>query len=209
MAKATPDEIELHSQIKSGDDLAFSKLCDKYLEPTIEVIRKFNRHIHLIDNSIIPEIVIDSFYAYLYNPDKFNPEKQTLERFLVIDAEGDLKNAWVRRKKHQKLFKAIDDETKFDGQFEHSKSVNLNTPSQALIDKEAEDALIIELKKHFDSEIDIEIANLILSEERETRVYSEILGITHLQTEEQQKEVKRSKDRIKKVLRRKIKGKKI
>jgi hypothetical protein len=93
MAKATPDEIELHNLIISGDDLAFSKLCDKYLEPTIKSVRQFNWQIHLTDNSIIPEVVIDSFYAYLYNPDKFNPEKETLERFLVIDAEGDLKNA--------------------------------------------------------------------------------------------------------------------
>jgi 3-dehydroquinate synthase class II len=105
----------------------------------------------------------------------------------------------------------INDEVEFDQQFGNSKSgkiVNMNTPSQMLIDKEADWILTTELKKHFDSERDIEMANLILSKERDTSAYAEILGISHLQFEEQQQEVKRNKDRIKKVLDRKMKGKK-
>ncbi|MEI2740568.1 MAG: hypothetical protein V9F01_17475 [Chitinophagaceae bacterium] len=98
MAQATPDEIELHKLIQSGDDLAFAKSCDKYLEATVKKVQHFNWQIYLSDSSIITEVVIDSFYGYLYNPDKYNPEKQTLERFLVIDAEGDLKNVWAKRK---------------------------------------------------------------------------------------------------------------
>lgn len=210
MAQATPDEIELHKLIQSGDDLAFAKLCDKYLELTIKKVRHFNWQMHLNDSSLITEVVIDSFYGYLYNPDKFNPEKQSLERFLVIDAEGDLKNAWAKRKKHQQKFEVIKNEVEFDEQFGNSetgKIRNLNTPSQIMIDKEAEGILNAELKKHFDSERDIEMANLILAKERETSVYAGVLEITHLNFDEQQKEVKRNKDRIKKVLDRKIKGK--
>lgn len=210
MAQATPDEIELHNLIKSGDDLAFAKLCDKYLEPTIKKVRQFNWQIQLNDSSMIATVVVDSFYGYLYNPEKFNPEKQTLERFLVIDAEGDLKNAWAKKKKHQQTFEVIKNEVEFDEQFGNSESGkirNLNTPSQMMIDKEADEILTTELKKHFDSEKDIEMANLILSKERDTNAYAEILEITHLQFEKQQQEVKRNKDRIKKVLNRKMKGK--
>ena len=90
MAQATSDEIELHKPIQSGDDLAFAKRCDKYLEPTIKKVRHFNWQMHLSDSSLITEVVIDSFYGYLYNPDKFNPEKQTLEKFLVLAADGAL-----------------------------------------------------------------------------------------------------------------------
>ncbi len=210
MAQATPEEIELHNLIQSGDDLAFAKLCDKYLEPTIKKMRHFNWQIHLSDSSLIPEVVIDSFYSYLYNPDKFNPEKQTLEKFLVIDAEGDLKNAWSKRKKHRQKFTAINNEVEFDEQFGNSeigKIRNLNTPSQIIIDKEADGILTAELKKHFDSDKDIEMANLILARERNTSVYAGVLKISHLNVEQQQQEVKRNKDRIKKVLDRKIKGK--
>jgi hypothetical protein len=210
MAQATPDEIELHKLIQSGDDLAFSKLCDKYLEPTIKKVRNFNWQMHLSDSSLITEVVIDSFYGYLYNPDKFNPEKQTLEKFLVIDAEGDLKNAWAKKKRNQQKFEVIKNEVEFDEQFGNSetgKIRNLNTPSQIMIDKEADGILNAELKKHFDSDRDIEMANLILSRERDTSVYAGVLEITHLNFEEQQLEVKRNKDRIKKVLDRKIKGK--
>lgn len=210
MAQATPDEIELHKLIQSGDDLAFAKLCDKYLEQTIKKVRNFNWQMHLSDNSLITEVVIDSFYGYLSNPGKFNPEKQTLERFLVIDAEGDLKNAWAKKKKHQQKFEVIRNEVEFDEQFgnrEAGKIRNLNTPSQIMIDKEAGGILNNELKKHFDSDRDIEMANLILAKERDTSVYADVLEITHLNFEEQQQEVKRNKDRIKKVLDRKIKGK--
>jgi hypothetical protein len=210
MAQATPDEIELHKLIQSGDDLAFAKLCDKYLEPTIKKVRNFNWQIHLSDSSLITEVVIDSFYGYLYNPDKFNSEKQTLEKFLVIDVEGDLKNAWAKKKRHQKKFEGIKNEVEFDERFRNSetgKIRKLNTPDQKMINKEADGILIAELKKHFDSDRDIEMANLILARERDTSVYAGVLEITHLNFEEQQQEVKRNKDRIKKVLDRKIKGK--
>jgi hypothetical protein len=212
MAQAASDEIELHKLIQSGDDLAFAKLCDKYLEQTIKAVRDFNWQIHLRDSSLITEVVIDSFYGYLYNPDKFNPEKQTLEKFLVIDAEGDLKNAWVKRKRHQQKFEGIKNEVEFEEQFGNSetgKIRNLNTPSQIMIDKETDGILNAELKKHFDSDRDIEMANLILAKERDTSVYAGVLEITHLSFDEQQQEVKRNKDRIKKVLERKVKGKKI
>lgn len=210
MAQATSDEIELHKLIQSGDDLAFAKLCDKYLEPTIKKVRHFNWQMHLSDSSLITEVVIDSFYGYLYNPDKFNPEKQTLEKFLVIDAEGDLKNVWAKKKRHQQKFEVIKNEVEVEEQFGNSEAEkirNLNTPSQIMIDKEADGILNAELKKYFDSERDIEMANLILARERDTSVYAGVLEITHLNFKEQQQEVKRNKDRIKKVLDRKIKGK--
>src|SRR5688500_19705974 len=117
MAQTTPDEIELHKLIRSRDDLAFAKLCDRYLEPTIKKVRNFNWQIHLSDSSLSAEVVIDSFYGYFYNPEKFNPEKQTLERFLVMDAEGDLKNAWAKRAKHQQRFKSIKNEAELDEQY--------------------------------------------------------------------------------------------
>lgn len=210
MAQATSDEAELHKLIQTGDDLAFAKLCDKYLEATIKKVRKFNWKIHLSDSSLITEVVIDSFYGYLYNPHKFNPEKQTLENFLMRDAEGDLKNAWAKKKTHQQKFKIIKNEVEFDEQFGNSetgKIRNLSRPSQIMIDKEADGILNAELKKHFDSDRDIEMANLILARERGTSVYAGVLEITHLNFEEQQLEVKRNKDRIKKVLDRKIKSK--
>ena len=212
MAKATSDEIELHKLIQSGDDLAFAKLCDTYLEPTIKKIQHFNWKIHLKDSSLITEVVIDSFYDYLYNPEKFNPEKQTLEKFLVIDAEGDLKNAWAKKKRHRAKFEVIKNGVEFGEQFGNSetgKIRNLNTPSQILIEKESDKILNVELKKHFDSERDIEMANLILARERDTSVYAAVLEITDLNFEEQQLEVKRNKDRIKKVLNRKIKDKQL
>lgn len=208
MAKATTEEIELHKRILARDDVAFAILCEKYLEPTVKKVKSFHRQIHMYDDSLIMGVVIDSLYSYFYNPKKFDPDKQTLEKFLTMDAEGDLRNAWEKKKRQGKQIVTITDLTEVnDKNKEHEvKAECIDTPVQILINKESGDILRSELTWLFDSEDDIEIANLILSDERKTEAYAEILRITHLEFSAQQEEVKRNKDRVKKVLDRKLKG---
>jgi len=55
------------------------------------------------------------------------------------------------------------------------------------------------------SEIDKEIQGLRHSGERRTAQFAKVLGIAHLSAFEQRREVKRAKDRIDKILRRKLK----
>ncbi len=197
MAKASPEEIELHNLFLSKDETAFAKLCDKYLEPTIKALRQYYFRIHRIDDSIIPEIVIDSFCAYAENPKKFDPEKRSLAQFLKMDAAGDLINAWAKRTRSMSKLTPIKDE----------HEAELLSPDGRLINAEAAAILQVELQRLFENERDMEIADLILSKKRDTAAYAKILKIAHLPFEEQQQEVKRHKDRIKKVLDRNLKGK--
>jgi RNA polymerase sigma-70 factor (ECF subfamily) len=197
MAKASPEEIELHNLLLSKDETAFAKLCDKYLEPTIKALRQYYFRIHRIDDSLIPEIVIDSFYAYAENPKKYDPEKRSLAQFLKMDAAGDLINAWARRTRSMSKLTPIKDDLEADPL----------TPDGRLINAETAAILQAELQRLFEDERDMEIADLILSKKRDTTAYAKILKIAHLPFEEQQQEVKRHKDRIKKVLDRNLKGK--
>ena len=197
MSKASPEEIELHNLLLAKDETAFAKLCDTYLEPTIRALRTLYSRIHRTDDSLIPQIVIDSFYAYAENPQKFNPQKRSLVQFFIMDASGDLKNAWAKRKRSMSKFTAINDE---------HEAGSLN-PDHLLINKEATAILQAQLKRLFKNERDVKIADLILSKKRNTAAYAKILKINHLPFEEQQEEVKRHKDRIKKVLDRNLKGK--
>jgi RNA polymerase sigma-70 factor (ECF subfamily) len=199
MAKASIEEIELHNLILARDDRAFAMLCDRYLENAIQSIIQFNPKVHLTDSSLIPQIVIDSFYSYFERPEKFNGAKQSLVRFLIMDAEADLKNALAKQKRLASRLVAIGPA--------NENELESDTPELRLINREAELILQAELSGLFENEIDVEIANLILLKERETGVYADVLKITHLDFEEQQREVKRHKDRIKKVLARKLKGK--
>ena len=197
MAKASPEEIELHNLLLSKDETAFAKLCDKYLEPTIKALRQYYFRIHRIDDSLIPEIVIDSFYAYAENPKKYDPEKRSLAQFLKMDAAGDLINAWARRTRSMSKLTPIKDDLEADPL----------TPDGRLINAETAAILQAELQRLFEDERDMEIADLILSKKRDTTAYAKILKIAHLPFEEQQQEVKRNKDRIKKILDRNLKSK--
>lgn len=199
MTKASIEEIGLHNLILAKDDRAFAMLCDRYLENIIGHINRFNPKIHSGDSSLIPQVVIDSFYSYFNRPEKFDESKQSLVKFLIMDAEGDLKNALAKQKRLACKLLAI--ETSNEDEQEN------DTPELRLINQEAEAILQSELSGLFENEMDVEIANLILQRERETGVYADVLKITHLDFEEQQREVKRHKDRIKKVLARKLKGK--
>ena len=116
-----------------------------------------------------------------------------------MDAEADLKNALAKQKRLASRLVAIGPA--------NENELESDTPELRLINREAELILQAELSGLFENEIDVEIANLILLKERETGVYADVLKITHLDFEEQQREVKRHKDRIKKVLARKLKGK--
>lgn len=199
MTRASIEEIELHNLILAGDDRAFAILCDKYLENVIQSVIQFNPKVHSTDSSLILQIVIDSFYSYFQRPEKFNVAKQSLFKFLIMDAEADLKNALAREKR-------------LAGKLETIGSANENepesdTPELQMINREAELILQTELSGLFENKIEVEIANLILLRERDTGIYADVLKITHLDFEEQQREVKRHKDRIKKVLARKLKGK--
>jgi RNA polymerase sigma-70 factor, ECF subfamily len=199
MTRASIEEIELHNLILTGDDRAFAMLCDKYLENVIQSIVRFNPKVHFTDSSLILQIVIDSFYSYFEKPEKFNAAKQSLFRFLIMDAEADLKNELAREKRRASKLAPIGpaDENELES----------DTPELQMINREAELILQTELSGLFENEIDVEIANLILLRERDTGIYADVLKITHLNFEEQQREVKRHKDRIKKVLARKLKGK--
>lgn len=198
MAKATPEELELHNLLLLKDDTAFSRICEKYLEQTVQIVRQFNYKINLTDSSLIDDTVVDSFFQYREDPQMFNPEKQSLAIYFRMNAEGDLKNAWAKRQRTQKKLVAIKDEDDFGS----------IAPTNHLINQEADAILQAELMKIFENEIDIKIANLMLSNERKTAAFADILQISDLPFEDQQKGVKRHKDRIKKALDRKLKGKK-
>ncbi len=198
MARATPEELELHNLLLLKDDAAFSRICEKYLEQTVRAVRQFNYKIHLTDSSLIDDTVVDSFFKYRENPQQFNPEKKSLAGFLRMNAEGDLKNTWAKRQRAQKKLIAIQDEDDFGS----------IAPISHLINQEADAILQAELSKLFENEMDIKIANLMLANERKTTVFAEILKISDLPFEDQQKGVKRHKDRIKKALDKRLKGKK-
>lgn len=191
----------MHRLITERDDLAFARLCDELYEPVFFRLKSFYRQHSLVDEALLTDIVTDSFLNYFRSPQRYQPEKQSLEKFLTMDAEGDLRNAIEKIKRLNKKFqKAVE----LDRENGNSETEDLSTPWQLLLDKENRSLLEQKLEELFDSDTDRAMVQLILDGERRSSEYAQLLGLEGLDESEQRKEVKRNKDRIDKVLKRKL-----
>ncbi|MBL7933705.1 MAG: hypothetical protein JNL60_17510 [Bacteroidia bacterium] len=202
MPPVSEKDKEILSLLQSGDDLALAKLCDDYYEAVYSAVCRFNSVICKEDETMVADVVTDCFLKFSTNPGKYNPEKSSLERFLIMDAEGDLKNAWEKRRRQNKNFvHSVElDQDLWNSALEHP------TPLENMISKEESNLLEKKLRELFPKETDLAIAGLMLGGERRTEEYARLLQIEHLEIEDQRKEVKRNKDRIDKVMQRKMKG---
>lgn len=195
--------MELHNGIKARDDISFSRLCDLYLEKIVQTLRrrrKYYKHFNN-DESLAPTAVIDAFLSYNSNPDSFNPHKSTLEQFLNIAAEGDLKNALSKETKRTSRQKS-DENVELREKFRNSIIERYSSADATIITEETMDAIHRILDRYFFTDTDIQLAKMVISKERATDEYSKVLGLGLLSLEEQRSEVNRNKDRIKKVVQR-------
>lgn len=202
MASASENEKNIHSLILQKDDLAFARFCDEFYDPVYKKVRAFNRGINTVDETLIMDAVTDTFLNYFKNPQRYNPEKQSLEKFLIMDAEGDLLNTWEKiKQKNKKIEKPVElEEKNRNSEIEDDEL----TPYEKLVNKETFLLLEKKLNEVFKDERDVLIAQLILAGERQSLEYAKIIGIEALDPETQRREVKRHKDRIDKVIRRKL-----
>src|SRR5689334_2057725 len=105
MKRKTDNGIELHQLILKGDDLALSKLFDLYGGSVARKLKNWYQSTANADAALIYEAVNEAFLGYFRNPYTFDSRISTLERFLEVAAERDLKNILVREKKHLALKK--------------------------------------------------------------------------------------------------------
>jgi|ERR1051326_8555567 hypothetical protein len=201
MAKKVDKSGELHQLILKGDGLALSKLYDLYGAEVIRKLKGWYRKLAKTDTALFVEAVNEAFLGYYRNPFTFDPNKNTLLRFLEIAAERDLKNILVREKKHLETQK-VPDNVELEEKFWNSISKNAKMPDGQLIFNESMALINKELANHFDNDLDLKLAKLVIAGERETDVFSGVLEIEELEIAEQRSEVKKNKDRIKKVLER-------
>ena len=201
MTKATAKEIEYHNLILAEDDLALAKLFDFYGEKITASLKSWYSKYARQDEVLILEAVNEAFWGYYKNPHTFNPEHSTLKRFLEIAAERDLKNILEREKKYFKK-QNLPEDVELEEKYWNSIKKDETLSDSQLIFEESLKLINNELAIYFDNETDICLAKLILTGERETETFSNLLGLEKLTIEEQRAEVKKHKDRIKKVLER-------
>ncbi len=195
---------EIHERLLKKDPIAPAEL----IENTIDLLVKklTYKYCQLNDLDFIHDAVVDALLNYVKRPEQFNPSKRGLFGYLLMAAEGDLKNAIAKN------YRVINKETKYYQSVELSKltgnididnnskfihgQVTLSKPRHAL------DKLPDDYNKLFKDSKDIAFIELLQRGERSTASFAKILGIEKMPIEVQRKEVKKTKDRIKKRLER-------
>jgi hypothetical protein len=199
--KANDKELELHSLIQISDDIALAKLYDLYGESIVKSLKRWFQKVASIDEALIFEAVNEAFFGYYRNPGTFDPNQNSLHRFLEIAADRDLKNILQREKKHSNK-QSLPEDVELEDKFWNNIRKDRQSTDEELIWNQSLELVDKELANYFTNEVDISLAKMVLSEKRETEAFSKVLQIQNLSIAEQRKEVKRNKDRVKKVLER-------
>lgn len=188
--------LELHQRLLNGDRTASEEVASKLLSPLAkEIGRKFPR----TDEQIVWDGVTDAILDYCARPDQFDAARGVpLDRFLSIAAWRNVANLLrgeVRRKVRERKV----------GQPEGESTVELGVAAGNLLQEGTERRRrrgYAELMRELRDQKDRKILKLRMQGERRTEAFAKILGISHLSVDAQRREVKRTKDRIDKTLRR-------
>ena len=191
----------LWERLVAGDDpTAPSDLAEAYLEPLATGLR---RRYPGVDAAIPDTAAEEAILTLIRKPAAYKPGRQTLDVYLRMSAEGDLKNLLRSEERHRKRRADLE-------------IVELS-PSQGkyLWDEDADPASVVERAEdeaafavsstEARNEIlrgllpgEARVFDLMHAGERQNIAYARALGIEDWPVDRQRREVKRVKDRMKK-----------
>ena len=196
--------LTLHIRIMSGDVTAFSELAELVLPVLTHRLSK--KYPAIFDPHLIDTAVVDALFNYSNHPDTYKPQKLSFLSFLLMSANGDLLNYLKPKSTERNSVQLNEDVELRDGYaeipVEGSVAVDdTNVEEEVFARLSPVDAKLHEL---FPDPRDQNLVALMMDGVRETEEYAKVLGVDHLSISEQQKIVKNHKDRIKKMITRKI-----
>ncbi len=194
------DALALHQRLLARDPTASNDLAESYIEALVAWLEEVAPR---VDPQIRVQAAEDAIITLARNPESYSPNRQTLEVYLRVSAQGDMRNALAkeqRRKKREVPLASVElrsDAGKYLGR--------RDDPALALQLAEQEQdtyGAIPEAVCHKLSETDLRAARLILEGERDYAVFAELYELLDLPADEQARAVKRHKDRLKVMLKR-------
>ena len=182
---------ELHHRLLVREDnLVSAEIAELFLPLLAQALTR--RFPHLSDPHQTATVAIDSLLAYFAHPEKFDPAKGSLLGYLYLDASRDLLNFLERRKKVVELHTSL-------SEYE-MQAIEPENPETLLLAKSS--PLVERALAQLDDPTDRKLAALMMDGVRETSAFSAVLGVANHSQQEQEKIVKRHKDRLKKTLQR-------
>jgi RNA polymerase sigma-70 factor, ECF subfamily len=192
--------LVLHQRLLAQDPTAANDLAEAYLEALVVWLGETDAR---APEDVRIEAAEDAILALIRNPASYSPKRQTLEVYLRMSARGDLRNRLRKERRHQTgrmaltSVELLPDSGKYLGHTDDpSLPLRIAQEKQSVVDG-VPDSLNQGL-----SETDRRALEMILRKERRTSVYAELYGLQHLSAQEQVRQVKRHKDRLKKLLQR-------
>jgi RNA polymerase sigma-70 factor (ECF subfamily) len=187
--------LGLHRRLCDGDRTASEELAALILEPLVDAIsRRFPRS----DEQTIWDGVVDALLDYCARPAQFDAGREVpLDRFLHLASRRNVINLLrgeARRRAreetaHSDVSAAVELDPTAGNILQQEKTREVQQQQEGMM-------------KRLSDPRDQQILALRLQGERRTEAFAEILGISHLPIEAERREVKRTKDRIDKILRR-------
>jgi len=189
-------------RLLAGEPDASADLIELLLEPLIaELRRSFPQ---FPDRDLLSDVVTDSLLKFVQDPARYNADKRGLWGFLTMDARGDLLNllrAERRRHGREIRFDPVAHDLP-DGNSDIEEAIVRKLVPAGLPDGVESEALMQQLRTEVSDEGDWHVLMLMAQGEKATAVFASALGILDRPFVEQQKLVKRAKDRLRVRLKR-------
>lgn len=193
--------LALHAACVAQEPDALEKLADHYYFPLIDSLRRRNSQWRDLDD--FGSAAADAFVSYLKRPDVYDPTRgHSLFKFFVFAAQRDFMNIIKGQKPHNNRQTSIIVENADNGS-EYELPISDGSDDQ--FDQLLSDIVILDqLNVLLDDKRDIQCVNMMMDRVRDRKAFADIYGLSHLPPEEQEHEIKKHKDRIKKQLLRKL-----
>lgn len=203
--KATPEEYAFHQRLLADDDPTAPDELAQWLygllvrETYARVCAEAAGGSASVDRDLVEEAVGNALLDYIEAPERYKPERASLQRYLVMAAYRDFQNSSVkeaRRAGRQRYLSLL------TAQGEEQDVVDEQQDIDQIMGSIHVEHLWQIIEERFPDPIEWQIVELMVDRVRSAQPYVELLGLAHLPADEQVKEVKRVKDRIAKRLRR-------
>lgn len=192
----------IHQRLLAGDYTAASELIATYLPILRARLRR--RHPEADDEFLVADAATDSLLDYCERPALYDPTQARLLGYLTMAAERDLINALEKRQRLRRKQTSLDNVE--DHRPVRNALIEDGTAAAAFERAEVDGVMVRLLADQVSAAVpdarDRQIVRLMLAGERDTGVYAHVLGIEHHDRKEQERIVKRNKDRLKKRLER-------
>lgn len=186
----------LHERLLRREATAPSDLLCAYLGPLVATLcRDFPR----VDEAMLHDVATDLLIDLGMQPQRYDATRSALSTYLRMAARRDVLNALEKEQRRSRRIAPLDD-VELRPATRKSIWTRSSDPADMVLDGDG-DARVAALLDHFAGR-EREVVTLIVEGERDTGRYAALLGIRDRAWDEQRREVKRVKDKLKGRLKR-------